>query len=154
MVRQFLKAIGVDVKKTKPVVTQGGGQVAAMIAGGHVKLGVVSSAAGMSIIKGGVVRALLISSQKRDPNYPDIPTGAELGYPAVNVIFWIGISGPPKLPTHIVDIWNETLQRIVKDPTYVTQTKKLGLPVNYKGANELREYVKKEMEEMRELLGR
>jgi tripartite-type tricarboxylate transporter receptor subunit TctC len=154
MVRQFFKVIGVDVSKTRPVATLGGGQVAAMVAGGHVKLGVVSSVAGLPVIKGGMVRPLMISSRKRDPSYPDIPTSAELGYPTVNIVLWLGVSGPPKLPSYIVDIWNETLQEILNDPTYIARLKQIGLSINYKGPLEMREHVKKEMEEVRELLGR
>lgn len=153
MFRQLCKAVGVDVQKTKPVFTQGGAQVATLVGGGHVKLAVVSSASGIPLMKGGTARALMISSAKRDPNYPNVPTGIEVGYPTVNVIYWMGVSGPPKLSPDIVDTWSKTLQKMVKDPAYIAKALKMGLPPGYKGPSEEIEFVKKEMEEIRNLLG-
>lgn len=153
MVRQFFKAIGVNIKDTKPVVTQGGGEVAALVAGNHVKLGVVSSSAGLPLIQGGTARALMISSGERDPSYPNVPTRIEAGYPTVDVVLWMGISGPPKLPSYIVDIWNKTIQKMVKDPDFIARVRKMGLTIDYKGPDEMREFVRKEIKEIAELLG-
>jgi tripartite-type tricarboxylate transporter receptor subunit TctC len=152
MMRQFCKAVGVDINKTKAVVTSGGAQVAALIGGGQVKLGIVSAAAGMSLIKGRLVRPILISSAKRDIDFPDVPTGAEVGYPTVNMTFWIGISGPPKLPSNVIDIWGKALQKIIRDPIFVARSQKMGLPVIYKGSAEVVPFIKKEMEEISELM--
>jgi tripartite-type tricarboxylate transporter receptor subunit TctC len=112
--RQFLKAIEVDILKTKPIMSQSGAQSAALSGGGHVKLGanVVSSA--ISTIKGGMIRALAVLGKTRVAELPDVPTTTEVGYPTITAMGWSGSSGPPKLPSHIAEKWEKTLEEMVK----------------------------------------
>jgi len=111
--RKFFKAIGVDVRKTKPIVGQSGAQAAMMIAGGHVQMAVTSTSASLPIIKGGNGRALMINSAERDPDLPDVPSRMEAGLPSVDVVYWLGFSGPPKMPAAVVDIWEKAVKKII-----------------------------------------
>lgn len=146
--RQFFKAIRVDVSKTKPIMSQSGAQSAALSAGGHVKLGanVVSSA--IPTIKGGMVRALAVTGSTRVPELPDVPTTVELGYSTVNAMGWCGPSGPPKLPSHITEKWENTLGEMVKDPEVISQLQKIGAVPFYLNSRETVEFVKKEIEDV------
>ena len=114
--KMFIKAIGVDVLKTKPVMSQSGAQGAALTVGGHVKMGGAGMPSVLPLIKGGQVRPLAVTSKNRWPDCPDVPTAVELGYPSVVCVQWNGITGPPKLQPHIVEIWGKALQEMVKDP--------------------------------------
>ena len=149
--RQFLKAIGVDVLKTKPVMCQGGSQAAALTAGGHVVMGMNSIPSSLSVIKGGMVRPLAITSKNRWPDLPDLPTTEELGYPGIDYLYWNGTSGPPKLPPHVVEVWDKVLQEMLKDPEVISQLKNVGAIPFYRNAREAREYVLKEAEEVEKL---
>ena len=95
VVRQFLKAIDVDVLKTRPVTSPGGSQAVVLVAGGHVMLGVVSVSSALPAIKAGTIRPIAITSKTRFPDLQDLPTTFELGYPTVDAVQWVGISGPP-----------------------------------------------------------
>lgn len=153
--RQIFKVIGVDVNKTMPVMGKGGRDTAIMAAGGHIKFTTGSIPSCSSLIDGGSLRALAIvtGSKERVPGYPQVPTVAELGWPAINMVFWIGIIGPPKMPSYIVNKWNEGMREIEKDPEYLKQVEKAGLVVHHLDAKEFRDFAAKEMKEIAELYG-
>jgi tripartite-type tricarboxylate transporter receptor subunit TctC len=151
VIRQFLKAIAVDILKTKPVMCQGGAQAAALTAGGHVVMGMNSIPSSLSVIKGGMVRPLAITSKNRWPDLPDLPTTEESGYPGIDYLYWNGTSGPPKLPSHVVEVWDKVLQEMLKDPEVISQLKNVGAIPFYRNAREAREYVLKEAEEVEKL---
>lgn len=150
--RQFFKAIGVDVSKTKPVMGTGGTDVQTLVAGGHVKLGGTNIISAKAAIQAGLIRVLGIA-RVRDPDFPNIPTFAELGYPGINHVWWVGFSGPPKIPSYIVDTWDKALKEIMKDPEYVSRLKGIGFYPFYQNSGDMKEYIRKETEEVAELYG-
>lgn len=68
-------------------------------------------------IKSGQLRPLLVTSNKRVPAFPDVPTVAEVGLKDFNIISFIGLYGPPGLPADIVKKANAALNTALKDPT-------------------------------------
>ncbi|MDI7259676.1 MAG: tripartite tricarboxylate transporter substrate binding protein [Thermodesulfobacteriota bacterium] len=150
--RQFFKAIGVDVPKTKPVMVPGGAPAVSLTAGGHVKMGLGASSA-MPAIKGGMVKTLAITTKTRWPDLPNIPTTEEQGFPTIDVQYWTGLSGPPKLPSHIVEKWDKILQEALKDPDIVSAMRNIGVLPFYRNENGTKEYVIKEIEEVNTLWG-
>lgn len=55
-----------------------------------------------SQISSGQVRALAVSSRKRSPYYPDMPTVAEAGVPGYESVAWYGLIGPKDMPPEIL----------------------------------------------------
>jgi len=151
--RQFFKAIGVDVMKTRPVMARGGLETVAQTSGGHVKLGAGTISSTNAAINSGVARPLAITTKTRHPDRPDIPTTAELGYPTITGHNWVAIDGPPNLPSYVVDKWNKAMQEMVKDPEALSNLKRIGVEPFYKNAREYKEFVIKEMEEVKILWG-
>jgi tripartite-type tricarboxylate transporter receptor subunit TctC len=150
--RQFFKAIGVDVLKTKPVMGTGGTDVQTLVAGGNVKLGGTNIISANAAIQAGLIRVLGIARVK-DPDFPNIPTFEELGYPGINHVWWVGFSGPPKIPSYIVDAWNKALKEITEDPEYVSRLKGIGFYPFYNNSGDMKEYIRKETEEVADLYG-
>jgi len=109
--------------------------------------------ASLPAINGQTVKPLAITSKTRWPDLPNVPTTAELGYPTVNTSTWIAITGPPRLPSNIVDIWNKAFQEMVKDPEVVSQFKKIGASPFHLDSSATREYVSNETREARILWG-
>lgn len=68
-------------------------------------------------IKSGQLRPLLVTSEKRVPAFPDVPTAAEAGLKDFTIISFIGLYGPPGLPAEIVKKANTALNTALKDPT-------------------------------------
>jgi tripartite-type tricarboxylate transporter receptor subunit TctC len=151
VIRQFLKAVNVNVSKTKPVIFTGGSQAVVQVAGGHVMVGVASVSSVLPAVKAGTIRVLAICDKTRNSNLPDVPTTAELGYPSVNANQWVGISGPPNLPLTIINQWDKALQELLKDEETIAKLKNIGARPFYHNMEEAKAFVAKEEEEVRAL---
>jgi tripartite-type tricarboxylate transporter receptor subunit TctC len=68
-------------------------------------------------IKSGQLRPLLVTSDKRVPAFPDVPTAAEAGLKDFTIVSFIGLYGPPGLSADIVKKANTALNTALKDPT-------------------------------------
>jgi tripartite-type tricarboxylate transporter receptor subunit TctC len=150
-IRQYLDAIDVPVSKTKPIVCRGGAEVTALVAGGHIKLGLSSTMSALPHVQAGTMKALALSGFTMEHLYPGVTSTAEQGYPTVDQVWWFGITGPPNLPSDIVSKWEEACQEIFKNPEYASRVKKLGAVPRYKNARESREHVRKEVEVAKKL---
>ena len=67
-------------------------------------------------IKADKLRAIAITSKKRSPLFPNLPSFAELGYPKVEVLNWQGFIAPAGTPKPIIDILNKATNEALKDP--------------------------------------
>lgn len=86
--------------------------------GGHVDMLFMGASTALPLIKDGRVRALAISSEKRDPNFPGVPTFRELGYDEVDVPAWTGILAPAGMPADQVQALFKDISEAVKQPAF------------------------------------
>jgi tripartite-type tricarboxylate transporter receptor subunit TctC len=75
-----------------------------------------SLAAATPQIRAGKFRPLAVTGAKRHPNFPEVPTLAELGYKGFDGMQWYGIFGPAKMPADIVKRVHEELQKAIAVP--------------------------------------
>ena len=92
-----------------------GSAAATDLMGGQTHMQFEQMYAAMPSIQGGKLRALAITSKTRSPLLPNIPTMAEAGYPAVEVMNWQGIIGPKGLPADIVKMLNAAGNKAMQD---------------------------------------
>ena len=147
--KQFFKAIGVDVSNTKPVICKGGAQVMVMTAGGHVKLGYSTIATTIAAVKAGNVKVVAVTSKTntRWPDFPDTLTTQELGYKNLGGGGWVGVSGPLGLPQEVIETWNDILREITEDKEMRAKMKNVGLEPYFLNSKDAKDYVMKEIEE-------
>jgi tripartite-type tricarboxylate transporter receptor subunit TctC len=109
----FKQLAGVDMQH---VPYKGASGAIADLMAGHIPIAstTLSTAAGQ--IHGGKARALAISTAARLPDYPDVPTYAELGYKDLVATIWFSLSGPPGLPAEIVTRLNTEVRRAMLQP--------------------------------------
>lgn len=150
-IRVLFSKVGADVSKAPAVMVTGAAPTIPMTASGNVVIGLSSASGALSAVKGGLVRALVISSNERDPDFPGVPTTVELGYPPV--VSWNGLSGPPKMPKQVADTIAEALRDSVKDPEFLAGLKKIGAVPFYHDPQQMRDYVKNEIEQAAKLFG-
>ena len=81
---------------------KGAGQAMTDLISGQVQVFLNNFLAGMSMIKAGKLRALAVTSQKRAPVAPELPTVAEAGVPGYVVTGWYGMFVPAATPAPIV----------------------------------------------------
>jgi tripartite-type tricarboxylate transporter receptor subunit TctC len=113
--RQFFAATGVDINKARAIALKGGSEAVTLTAGGHVRLGTGTWSAVAAPFSAGKLRVLAVCGDTRWPGLPNTPTTKEAGLPDVDATYWIGVSGPPKLPADIVATWNAALKEVLAD---------------------------------------
>lgn len=67
-------------------------------------------------IKADKLRPIAITSKKRSPLFPSVPSFAELAYPKVEVLNWQGFIAPAGTPKPIIDTLNKAANEALKDP--------------------------------------
>lgn len=142
--RLFFKANNIDVTKTRAIQLKGGSEAITMTAGGHVRMGVGSYSSIAAPLEAKRIRLLAVAAPERWPNLPDSPTTAEAGFPSVEVLYWIGVSGPQGLPPHVVKVWDDTMREIEKSQAFRDGLLKVGLLPLYRDAKGMAERVEKE----------
>jgi len=70
----------------------------------------------LSAIKAGKTRALAVSTLKRSPQLPDVPTVAESGYPGFEVTVWYGVCAQSAVPKPILAKLSATLLKVLNTP--------------------------------------
>lgn len=148
------KAYGIqDLTKLKFVVYPGaGGEEIPALLGGHVQAMTISLGEALEQYKAGNIRILGISSEKRlDGDMKDVPTWKEQG---VNMTFahWRGVMGPGGMTSEQVAYWKDTLDKMVKQPSWKDAMKKMNMDEFYMPSQEYSQYLEKQYQEMIDLL--
>jgi len=94
----------------------GGAAVATALAGGHIPIAFMTLGSAAPLLQGGKIRMMAATSSKRLPNFPDVPTFAELGYPDMVAATWFGVSAPAGVPKRIVDRLNTEVRAALTTP--------------------------------------
>jgi tripartite-type tricarboxylate transporter receptor subunit TctC len=98
---------------------KGNGPALGDLIGGHIPLMFVPIPVSLGNVQSGKLRALAISSAKRSPLTPDIPTLAESGLPGFDVALRYGLAAPAGTPKPIIDKLNAAVNAVVKRPDVV-----------------------------------
>jgi len=100
------------------------------VIGGQVPIVFCSVLAGMRYIESGKIRALAVTSGKRVPAVPDLPSIAESGLPGYDLSAWYSIMAPAGTPREIVEKLNSALVRIIRDTDLKQKIESMGgIPV-------------------------
>jgi tripartite-type tricarboxylate transporter receptor subunit TctC len=120
------------------------GAIADLIAG-HIPAAstTLSTAAGQ--IHAGKARALALSSSARLPEYPGVPTYAELGYPDLVATVWFSLSGPAGLPQDVVERLNAGVRKALDAPDTRQRLRPEGIEPGTLSAAEFTAYVAAEL---------
>ena len=93
---------------------------------GHVAVSFATTPTAVPNVKSGKVKALGVSSTKRVPALPEVPTIAEAGVPGYDANGYFGLMGPAGMPQPVIDRINASVMGIVRDPAMAKTLSDLG----------------------------
>jgi len=118
----FKKLTGCDMLH---VPYKGAGPALTDIMGNQVQVIFDNMPSSAGFIKAGSIRALGVTSTKRDPEFPDVPPISDT-VPGYEATAWFGIGMPKGTPMEIVDKVNAEVNRMLKDSVMIAKFAKLG----------------------------
>lgn len=86
------------------------------ILGNQIPMAMFTITTASEQVRSGALRALAMTTKSRLPDWPDLPTFSELGYPSMVATTWFALSGPAKLPDDIARKLNAEVVRILALP--------------------------------------
>ena len=125
---------------------KGSGAMMIDLIGGRIQVGMPSAISGMPHVRSGQLRALAVTSQKRSPLMPELPTVAEAGVPGFSITSWYGIVAPAGTPASIIGKINGEVARSMESPTVVALLAKQGAVPDIGTPKELRALMKNEID--------
>ena len=132
--------------KSDHVPYKGASQALNDLVGGHIVWcsQTLSSTAGF--LRAKTLNGLAITAAERLPDWPDIPTFKEMGFPKLVASIWFGITGPAKLPPAIVKKMNEEIIRGLKLPAIAARMQRDGLVQNNMTPQQYEKFIAEEKE--------
>lgn len=112
-------ADAIPYKSQPPAVTD--------LLGSQIDFMVADTSVVMSFLHGGKLNGLAITSPKRLPELPNVPTMAEAGYKDFDLVVWVGLAAPAGTPGAIVERWNKAVNEAVVRPAVVEKLARLGM---------------------------
>ena len=110
--------------------------------GGFIKVLFDSTTTSLPHIRGGREKALAVTGTARLKELPDVKTGRELGYDALDITGWMGFFGPANMPAATVDRLNKALVAAIRTPEIRAQFEPLGLDLTGTTAKEFQAIVR------------
>jgi tripartite-type tricarboxylate transporter receptor subunit TctC len=121
----FLKQAGLDLI---PVTYSVGGLAPLTdVIAGHVPIYLAPLSDAVPHATSGALRLLAVSSEKRAPQIPNVPTFMESGFPGFKTLTWNGLLAPAGTPKEIIDRIAKEIASAVKDPKFIERLDAFGV---------------------------
>ena len=126
------------------VAYKGAPQANADVANGSVQLHIPSMPVAMPLISAGRLKAIAVTSAKRSPALPDVPTVAET-LPGYESLAWYGFVAPRGTPKAVVTRLAAEVEGVLKMPDVIASMSKQGAEPTYMPPNEFGNYIRTEL---------
>jgi tripartite-type tricarboxylate transporter receptor subunit TctC len=112
---------------------------------GRIDFYFIPLAAAASALGSGKLNVLAVSSAKRVPLLPDVPSIAEAGYPDAEFNFWLGLSAPAKTSREVVDKLHDATERALQDTALQQALANLGVEPQQMSVEAFAKFVKDDL---------
>jgi tripartite-type tricarboxylate transporter receptor subunit TctC len=146
---KFIAATGIQIVE---VPFKGTPEVVAAILSGNIDGYWAPISAAIPFVKGGKVRPLAVSTGKRNPTMPDVPSAPEAGAKGTESSLWIALWGPGGMSPELVNKINGDVRKALADPTIKSRLENLGNTTLDMSPAEFAKLVREEMDTYRRLL--
>ncbi|MGE0559943.1 MAG: Bug family tripartite tricarboxylate transporter substrate binding protein, partial [Burkholderiales bacterium] len=124
---------------------KGGGPSVIALISGEIEVGFNTAPVAVPQIKAGKIRALAVTSAKRNPALPDVPSVAEAGVPGYDMILWYGAVAPAGTPVAAVNRLNAEINKAIKLPDVQQRLASLGADPLGGSTAEFSKYIRSEI---------
>jgi tripartite-type tricarboxylate transporter receptor subunit TctC len=114
--------------------------------GGHVPLAIGSLFLVKPHADAGNVTPLVVTTSKRHPAMPNVPTIAESGFPGFEAPAYWGFIGPAKLPAPIVSRINTAITNVLKKPDVAKKLEEQGMEILAQGPAQFTAFTQRQMD--------
>ncbi|MFI5445469.1 Bug family tripartite tricarboxylate transporter substrate binding protein [Polaromonas sp. UC242_47] len=120
--------------------------------GGHLSFAGSSISSAATLIHSGKLRALAVTSAKRNATLPDVPTVAEFGYKDFNAVSFYGVMGPAGIPAPVVARLNTDVNKILARPDMKAAFQAQGFDAAPVSPEEFAALIKADIQKSREII--
>jgi tripartite-type tricarboxylate transporter receptor subunit TctC len=131
---------------------KGSGPLATDLLGGQVTMSFDTVTPVLQHIKGGKLRALAVTTAKRSPALPDVPTLDEAGLKGFNIGTWFGVLAPAATPKDILARLNTEMVKVIQSPEFRKRMDEIGAEPIGNGAEQMAQQIKSETEKFAKLV--
>lgn len=124
---------------------QGAAPALLATAANQVQIASVALPPAIPLVRSGKVKALAVTSLKRNPSLPDVPTVAEAGFPGFEDYTWVGLFAPANLPPELVARLNAVVTDGLKTAKMVNQLATVGLDAKGGSPAAFKDYLNREV---------
>ncbi len=125
---------------------KGGGPGLIAVMSGEVSVTYTNIAETSAYVRAHKLRALAVTSPKRSPAFPQMPTVMEAGLPDYEFVTWFALLVPAKTPRAIVTTLNDNLRKTLATPEQQQLFASRGLDIIGSSPDDAASHIKKEME--------
>jgi tripartite-type tricarboxylate transporter receptor subunit TctC len=141
---KFLKIAGIEM--THVPFKGGAGQMIPAIIGNEVQFMFINMASSLPHIRTGRIKPLAITTLKRRPELPNVPTTAESGFPGVGTNAWNGLFAPAGIPKPLLNRIHADVVKVMESPAMKEQLSKVFMTVVVnKSPEEFQQFVLQEI---------
>jgi tripartite-type tricarboxylate transporter receptor subunit TctC len=125
---------------------KGSGPAMQDLVSGQVKVSFAGIPNALSHLKSGRLRALAVSTAKRWPEMPDVPTVAEAGVPGYEATLWLNLAAPAGTPPDIIKRLVDEIAKALQDPDLQKSFHNAGVEATFGGPEATAIYMRAEYE--------
>jgi tripartite-type tricarboxylate transporter receptor subunit TctC len=139
-----LDMVSVPFKGNAPAATE--------VLAGRIDMLIDQPASSEAHVKAGKLKPLAVTSLKRIPTAPNVPTMNESGFPGYEAIAWFGLAFPKGTAPEIVDKMNREVAKAVADPEVKAKLEAAGLTPGSSSPAQFNELIKSEIGRWRDVI--
>jgi len=131
---------------------RGSGPAMVDLLGGRLAFYMEYFPAVQKLVDSGELRLLAVTSAKRFPLRPDVPTLAESGVPGYDASAWVGLMAPAGTPDAVIDKLQQTMAQALRDPAVIAKINGLGVIPGGQPPAEFAAYLQRERDKYKKIV--
>jgi tripartite-type tricarboxylate transporter receptor subunit TctC len=132
---------------------KGSGDAVQAVMAGQVLMALADSGPIAGPLKGGKLRALAVTTARRPPDFPKVPTMVEAGVPDMEIALWTGLVAPAGTPAEVVTFLQDVIADILEEPAIRTAFDTISVDARAMSSKEFAEAIARDTARWKQVAG-